>query len=99
MFNEAVEACLDTPLAALRRALADDPDVLFLDFSGDAWTYARFAAEVATICDTNPDVVLMWYATSMIGAIHVPINTSYKGEFLRHQLADCGAGIVMAEGE
>jgi crotonobetaine/carnitine-CoA ligase len=117
MSSEAGEDCLDTPLAALRRALASDPEALFLDFSGDEWTYARFAAEaarlargltalgvdggdtVATICDTNPDVVLMWFATSMIGAIHVPINTSYKGEFLRHQLADCGAGVVLTEGE
>lgn len=107
---------LDTPLAALRRAVDSAPDTVFLDFSGDEWTYARFDVEatrlarglaalgverghtVATMCDTTPDAVLMWFATSMLGAIHVPINTSYKGEFLRHQLADCGASVVMAEG-
>jgi crotonobetaine/carnitine-CoA ligase len=53
---------------------------------------------VAAFCDNNPDMLLLWFGANMIGAIYVPINTSYKGEFLRHQLADCGARLVLTEG-
>ena len=34
-----------------------------------------------------------------IGGIHVPVNTAYKGEFLRHQIADAGAPLVIAESD
>ena len=32
-----------------------------------------------------------FFAALKLGAIQVPINTAYKGEFLRHQLVDSGA--------
>ncbi len=34
-----------------------------------------------------------------LGAIQVPINTAYKGEFLRHQLADSGAKVFVVQGD
>jgi crotonobetaine/carnitine-CoA ligase len=34
-----------------------------------------------------------------LGAIQVPINTGYKGEFLRHQLFDCGAKVFIVQGD
>jgi crotonobetaine/carnitine-CoA ligase len=52
---------------------------------------------VSTILDNNLDCVMFWYAANKLGAIWVPVNTAYKGEFLRHQLADAGANIVVAE--
>jgi carnitine-CoA ligase len=32
----------------------------------------------------RPEFLYIWFGLSKIGAIEVPINTSYKGEFLRH---------------
>ncbi len=52
---------------------------------------------VATVLDNSYDAVLAWFAINFLGAISVPVNTAYKGEFLRHQIADCGAEIVIAE--
>lgn len=52
---------------------------------------------VVSILDNNVEAVLSWFAINKAGAISVPVNTAYKGEFLRHQLNDCGAKIVIAE--
>ena len=52
---------------------------------------------VATILDNNVDAVVAWFAINRLGAVSVPVNTAYKGEFLRHQIADCGAAVVLAE--
>jgi crotonobetaine/carnitine-CoA ligase len=54
---------------------------------------------VASILDNNLEAVLCWFAINKAGAISVPVNTAYKGEFLRHQLNDCGASIVIAESD
>ncbi len=52
---------------------------------------------MVSILDNNVEAVLSWFAINKAGAISVPVNTAYKGEFLRHQLNDCGAKIVIAE--
>jgi crotonobetaine/carnitine-CoA ligase len=52
---------------------------------------------VTTLLDNNLDCVLFWFAVNKLGAIWVPVNTAYKGEFLRHQVADSSAAIVVAE--
>lgn len=52
---------------------------------------------VCSILDTSPDAVILWLALSRLGAISVPINTAFKGEFLRHQIADCGAKLIVAD--
>ena len=31
-----------------------------------------------------PEYLHLWFGSAKIGAVEVPINTSYKGEFLRH---------------
>jgi carnitine-CoA ligase len=54
---------------------------------------------VVTILDNNVDAVVAWFAINMLGAINVPINTAYKGEFLRHQISDAGAKIIIAEAD
>lgn len=54
---------------------------------------------VASILDNNVDAVVAWYAINKVGAISVPVNTAYKGEFLRHQISDAGASIVIAEND
>ena len=52
---------------------------------------------VASLLDNNYDCIVTWFGINIVGAISVPINTAYKGEFLRHQLSDSGAALVIAE--
>lgn len=52
---------------------------------------------VVSIFDTSIDVFTTWFGLNKLGAIWVPINTAYRGELLRHQLADAGAKLVLCE--
>ena len=52
---------------------------------------------VCSILDTSIDAVILWLALSKLGAVAVPINTAFKGEFLRHQIADSGARVIIAD--
>ncbi len=54
---------------------------------------------VLTMLDNNIDAVAIWIAVNKLRAICVPINTALKGEFLRHQIADADAAIVIAEAD
>jgi crotonobetaine/carnitine-CoA ligase len=54
---------------------------------------------VATLLETGPDGVVAWFAINRLGAVNVPINTAYMGDFLRHQVNDSGARIVICENE
>jgi len=54
---------------------------------------------VATLIENSAEATLAWWGTVTAGAIAVPINTAYKGEYLRHQLADSGARVVVVEGD
>ncbi|MDH6291257.1 AMP-binding protein [Rhodococcus opacus] len=105
----------DTVLGALERAVAQGPDDVFLDFSGELLTYrdidrmstrlAHSFAElgitqgqtVVSVLDNNADLIVIWLAVNKLGAVWVPINTAYKGEFLRHQIADAGATLAICE--
>ena len=107
----------DTITAALARAVADVPDKVFLDFSGEKYTFAevdrlstelahgllelgvRTGQPVATMFGNNIDGVAVWLAINKIGAVSAPVNTAFKGAFLRNQLNDCTAEVVIAEEE
>lgn len=52
---------------------------------------------VGSLLDNNIDAVTLWLAVNKLGAINVPVNTAYKGEFLRHQFADAGCQLMVAE--
>lgn len=52
---------------------------------------------VATLLDNSIDAVGVWLGATLIGAVEVPINTAYRGEFLRHQLRDSGASVVVVD--
>lgn len=52
---------------------------------------------VAMLMDNSVDAVIAPCAIARLGAIWVPINTAFRGEFLRHQLADCEAGVVLCD--
>ena len=46
----------------------------------------RHGDRVATLIENSPSAVLAWWGIVRAGAVAVPINTAYKGEYLRHQL-------------
>ena len=52
---------------------------------------------IATLIENRPEQVVSFFAAAFLGAIQVPINTAYKGEFLRHVLVDSGARIVIVQ--
>ena len=54
---------------------------------------------IASLLDNNYDCIVSWFGINIAGCVSVPINTAYKGEFLRHQLGDSGAAIVIAEAD
>ena len=54
---------------------------------------------VATLLENTPAQVISFFATLKLGAVQVPINTAYKGEFLRHQLADSGSKVMVVQGD
>jgi crotonobetaine/carnitine-CoA ligase len=54
---------------------------------------------VATILDNNIDQIVSWLALNKIGAIWVPLNTAYRGDFLSHQIRDSLAKILIAEAQ
>lgn len=105
----------DTVIAALDRAVSSHPDRIFLDFSGNLYTYkevdllsTRFAHSlrdmgiergetVVTMLDNNIDAIICWLAINKLRAVSVPINTALRGEFLRHQIADAGAALMICE--
>lgn len=54
---------------------------------------------VATVLDNNIDQIVSWLAVNKIGGIWVPLNTSYRGDFLSHQIKDSLAKILIADAE
>jgi crotonobetaine/carnitine-CoA ligase len=54
---------------------------------------------VATLVENSTEAMLAWWGTVAGGAVAVPINTAYKGEYLRHQLADSGARVLIVEAD
>ena len=54
---------------------------------------------VATLIENSIEAVYAWWGIILAGAIAVPVNTAYKGEYLRHQLADSGSKVVIVAAE
>ncbi len=52
---------------------------------------------VASILPNRLEMVLTIFALAKIGAIHVPLNTFLKGDFLQYQIHDASAGYVIAD--
>ncbi|MDB5986508.1 MAG: putative fatty-acid--CoA ligase [Nevskia sp.] len=85
----------------------DGREVSYAEFDRESNRVAHGLAElgvkaghtVTTILDNNLDALLVWFSINKLGAISVPVNTAYKGEFLRHQLADARSAVVVAEAD
>ena len=52
---------------------------------------------VATLVENSAEAMFAWWGTVRAGAVAVPINTAYKGEYLRHQLTDSGSRVLIVE--
>jgi crotonobetaine/carnitine-CoA ligase len=52
---------------------------------------------VATLMDTSVEAVVAWFGAARRGAVLVPINTAYKGDYLIHQLADSRARAIVVD--
>ena len=54
---------------------------------------------VLTMLDNNIDSVVGWIAANKLRAVSVPVNTALRGEFLRHQISDSKAAIIICEAD
>ncbi len=59
----------------------------------------RKGDRVVSICDTHSDVFTIWLGIQKLGGIWVPINLAYRHEFLRHQITDTGAGLIICDAD
>lgn len=50
---------------------------------------------VALFADSCPEWLYAWLALPRIGALSVPVNTMFKGDFLAHQLRDSDAKLAV----
>ncbi|MET0147660.1 MAG: AMP-binding protein, partial [Acidimicrobiales bacterium] len=54
---------------------------------------------VASLIENSAEAVLVWFGILWAGGVAVPVNTAYKGEYLRHQLTDCGARALVVQAD
>ncbi len=54
---------------------------------------------VASLLENSPEAMLFWWGTIRAGAVAVPINTAYKGDYLRHQLANSGSRALFVQAD
>ena len=52
---------------------------------------------VALLMENCEEQITTLFATAAIGAVEVAVNTAYRGEFLRHQLRNAGAAVVLVD--
>jgi crotonobetaine/carnitine-CoA ligase len=52
---------------------------------------------VATLIENSAEAMFAWWGIVVGGAVAVPVNTAYKGDYLRHQLVDSGARVLIVE--
>ena len=57
----------------------------------------RKGDRVAMLMENCVELIDVWFACGKIGAIEVPINTAYRGEYLRHQLLNCDPAALVID--
>ena len=45
----------------------------------------------------GPHAIAVWFALNYIGAVYVPVNTSYRGRLLAHVIQNSGARLMVAD--
>ncbi|MHB1343735.1 MAG: AMP-binding protein [Thermoleophilia bacterium] len=54
--------------------------------------------KVSIMLPNRPEFVHVWFGAAKIGAVEVPVNTSYKGEFLRHIVDQSDSKLLVVDG-
>lgn len=67
--------------------------------AGLASVWVQKGDRVASILPNTIEHVDLIFACARLGAVHVPVNVFLKGEFLRYQLHDAQASVVVADEE
>lgn len=52
---------------------------------------------VASMLETSVESIVTWIGVNKAGGVWVPLNTAYRGEFLRHQLAESAAEVMVCD--
>ena len=52
---------------------------------------------VGAFMENSPDMLYTWFGCCLIGGVYVPVNTAYRGEFLRHQLGTAQTRVVIVD--
>ncbi len=50
---------------------------------------------VASMMPNCPEFIFHWFGLAKLGAVDTPLNTSYKGDLLRHGITNAGARILL----
>ncbi|MBS0320576.1 MAG: AMP-binding protein [Proteobacteria bacterium] len=66
---------------------------------GFAAAGVRHGDRVMLFLPNSRDFVLAWFALAKLGAVEVPVNVHYRGPFLRHVAANCGAAIALTSAD
>jgi crotonobetaine/carnitine-CoA ligase len=65
--------------------------------NGLAGLGVRPGERVATLVENSAEAMLSWWGAVRGGHVAVPVNTAYKGQYLRHQLHDSGSGVLIVQ--
>ncbi|MET7400364.1 AMP-binding protein [Dactylosporangium sp. NPDC005572] len=57
----------------------------------------RHGDSVALLMDNSIEHVLAWFGASRLGAVDIPINTAYAGDFLRRTLRNAGSSLLLCD--
>jgi len=55
--------------------------------------------KVSIMLPNRPEFIYLWFGLAKCGAVEVPVNTSYKGEFLRHIVDQSDSKILVISQE
>lgn len=109
VLERTIAAVLDRQTAAMpdKPALIEETGrtITFAELQQEAFRIANGIAalgvergeHVALLLDNHIDIVATWAGLGCSGRVAVPLNTAYKGDFLRHVLAHCAAKVVIVE--
>ncbi|MBI5585045.1 MAG: ATP-dependent acyl-CoA ligase [Deltaproteobacteria bacterium] len=53
--------------------------------------------KISIMLNNCPEYLFLWFGSAKVGAVEVPINTSYKGEFLRHLVDQSDSQVLVID--
>ncbi|MCU1378432.1 MAG: AMP-dependent synthetase and ligase [Acidimicrobiales bacterium] len=76
---------------------ADVNDTACRIANGLAGLGVRPGERVASLVENSAEAMLSWWGAIRGGHVAVPVNTAYKGQYLRHQLHDSGSSVLIVQ--